>query len=251
MKVEIPQEFTHQDFINKIYKIGIWHITELNIRTSNIEYLPYLPNLKILNAYNYIFFDIPNFPNLEELYIEFNYMLIHIPNFTKLKKLRCNINALKLSYNYDNLKELYIYGDRTCNDFTLFNFPNLEYLSLFSTNLKKIPFLKNLEKIFMIMNSEIIIIPLLPKLKQINSISCKKILIPEIESLEVICIYLQQQYCIMQNVPRNLKILHIGGELKLKFYRTNLKLFCSDKLTKNIQGRLYQNIYRMYELLIF
>ncbi len=152
--------------------------------------------------------------NITILIISDNSYITKIPCFPNLKELccYCDTNIISIS----SMKNLEILCCYECPNIAKFpSFPNLKKLILLhiNTNIYSISPMENLEKLHLINCPKLVKIPYLPNLKYLNC---------------------------------------FNDYLKIKFYKKDLN-FEGDKknISQHLQGRLYQNTYRTYELLIF
>ncbi len=110
--------------------------------------------------------------------------------------------------------------------------------------------IKNITELDVSCRSIIIDIPYFPNLKKLNCYCSNIYSIPLMEKLEELycwnCLKLPE----IPNFP-NLIVLHCTNNLKIKFYKKNLVINCCKGTFQHFQGRLFQNTYRTYELLIF
>ncbi len=145
---------------------------------------------------------------------------------------------------------------------------NINSLTILSEHIKIIPDLPNLKRIICQFGFIDYIYPM-KNLEEIFCHSCKKITkfenfpglkilscpfthissIPLMEKLELLiclnCPGLKE----IPNFP-NLKTLICDKDLKIKFYNKNLEVNCKMNTIQHFQGRLYQNMHLMYELLM-
>ncbi len=140
-----------------------------------------------------------------------NSKISKISNFPNLKILVCEESNISFISSMKNLKELHC---RNCPKFTkIHNFPNLEKLNCSNSGIYHIPFMKKLEILGCTNCPNLLTIPNLPNLK---------------------------------------KLFCSSRCLKVKFYNKDLIVNGGEKNSfQHYQGRLYQNTYRTYELLIF
>ncbi len=155
--VEIRIEYgsTREEFENKINKVGIENITDLDLNfNKNITELPNFPNLRILNcSFTYIK-TIPFMEKLEELICFSCPGLSKIPHFPNLKKLGISDTNFSFIPIFEKLELL------VCNIcpklFEIPYLPNLRELWLYSTvDFVKVSYLPNLKKLYCYHNLKI------------------------------------------------------------------------------------------------
>ncbi len=182
--------------------------------------------------------------NITELDVSCRSIIIDIPYFPNLKKLNCSCSNIYSIPLMEKLEEIYCYFCPNIKEIP--NFPNLKELNCsHNINISSISSMKNLEKLICF-NSNIPYIPYFPSLKILRCYDTNITSISSMEKLEEICCYLCPNLHEIPNFP-NLKKLCYNGDLKIKFYNKNLLINCKI----NFQGRLFQNTYRTYELLMF
>ncbi len=248
MKI-IPINFTQEEFENEINKVGPENITCLCISINkNIRKVPYLPNLKELNCHGNNLFSIPLMEKLEKLCCYDCLNLFEIPNFPNLKTLICSFGNISSIPPMENLELL------ECNE---------------CENLCEIPYLPKLKKLSCYSCPDILEIPYLPNLEVLffplaekNFLSFSKNLkilfcshssiksIPPMEKLEQLQCHDCPNLLEIPNFP-NLRKIQCDYYLKIKFYNKDLEVNNNIISFHHFQGRLFQNTYRTYELLIF
>ncbi len=211
MKNRIPDNFTQEEFEDKINEIGIENITELDIH--NCLYLSEIPcflNLKILDCLGTSIKSFPFIENLEKLCCSFCQNLLEIPNFPNLKQLVCAFSSSIASIHpMEKLEEL---DCNYCQNLLEIPYlPNLKELDCSFTNIKSIPLMEKLEELHCSLCPNLFKIPHFPNLKE---------------------------------------LLRVDYHLKIKFYNKNLRIHFFNTI-QIFQGRLFQNTYSTYELLIF
>ncbi len=146
----------------------------------------------------------------------------------------------------NNITELYIF---LCINITnIPHLPNLIKLICEFVNISSIPFMEKLEVLYCTDCPNLHVLPNFPKLIELNCGYAVFKSIPPFKKLKIMYCF-GIDLCILPNLPE-LRELHSDRNFKIKFY--NKKLNISNPLMrKSIQGKLYQNIYRTYELLIF
>ncbi len=118
----------------------------------------------------------------------------------------------------------------------------------FCMDITYIPYFPNLVKLICSCSS-ITSIPFMEKLEVLICSFCSIFEIPNFPKLN----YIDCEWCPnLFTVPNFLRMkeLKCDKNLKIKFYKKNLKVNMNNA-TQHLQGRLYQNMYPMYELLIF
>ncbi len=167
--------------------------------------------------------------NITKINISCNLNITIIPYFPNLKILCCGWTIYTTIPFMEKLEELYCWSCHNLTEIPLF--PNLKLLECSWTNISFIPFMENLEKLSCSGCLNIIKIPYFYNLKELYCERCPNLLeIP--------------------NFP-NLKKLWCDCTLKIKFYNKDLEIRPKINTLQYFQGRLFQNTYRTYELLIF
>ncbi len=130
-------------------------------------------------------------------------------------------------------------------------FPRLKILIVSFTNISSIPYMENLEELYCDNCNFFSEIRYFPKLRILSCRRTNILSIPFMENLEVLdcthCPNILKIFC----YP-NLKNLYCSIDLKIKFYNKNLEVnWKTVKIQiQYFQGKLYQNSYRAYELLM-
>ncbi len=131
-----------------------------------------------------------------------------------------------------------------------FNNFSLSIDNLLSNNNSSISFIEKLQELDCCHFSNISKIPYLPNLKKLICSFTDISSIPPMEKLEELNCCECPKLSEISNLPK-LEKLHCSISLKIKVYNKNLKInYCKD-MFQHFQGRLFQNTYRNYELLIF
>ncbi len=128
----------------------------------------------------------------------------------------------------------------------------LTMLTCSYSDTESIPFIPNLRTLNIINCPNIKKIHNFPNLRILNCNFSKITFIPPMKNLkEIICKCCLELYE-LTNIP-NLTDLQCDNDLKIKFYNKNMRInYKINAITiQHLQGRLYQNTYRLYELLIF
>ncbi len=233
MHVIIPSDCTQEQLMIRINEVGINNITSLGVSSSlNITFIPPMENLEILyilRCPNITRIDV--FPNLRELTCVRTSIEI-IPRMEKLVKICCmsSKNMKKILY-FPNLEELICSGSSITSIAYMEKLKKLECAACL--NLKKISHLFNLEVLDCSQNKINFFIPLNENLKELKCTKCPN---------------LHELYC-----NDKLEKIKCDEELKIKRSSKNL-VEVETEFGKNndkiLQGKLYQNMYCMYELLI-
>ncbi len=249
MKVEILGLSTQKDFENKISKIGAENITELCIlHCVSFSEIPYLPNLKKLNCANTNIKSIPLMEKLEILYCNGCSLLDSIPCFSNLKVLSCSHAYVSIGLMKKLKKLTYSF----CTDlYKIPYLPNLKILGCERGDIRSIPLMKKLEKLWVSNCPNLCEIPCFPNLKKLHYSRTNIKYIPPMEKLEELWIFDCPKLYEISHFPNLKKICHHNMIMKIKFYNKELKIYDKQNTLQHFQGRLYQNTYRTYELLIF
>ncbi len=249
--IHIEQNCTQEDFEaivtdgKKNRKIIELDITDCLYITS----VPTLPDLKVLYASSCTnLSEIPIFPVLKNLYINdtqirsVHFMeklegleiygcsnITELPELLKLKRLLCE-NQIKNIPFYKNLEELFIINSYNSGNIRLFhNYHHLKKIFISNISIEPFPPLENLEKLYMSNITHNFYIPNFPNLKKLV---IKNMLIK------------------IREFPSKLKNIEINVG-RIKIYKENIKFNHNKNTIFHLQGRLFQNTYRVYELLIF
>ncbi len=202
-------------------------------------------------------------------------MIIKIPYQFTQEEFEDKINEVGI----ENITELDL---NFCENISnIFYFPNLKILNCSYASISSIALMEKLEELWCHHCPNLVEIPNFPNLKELHYWNCYNILeipnfsdlkelsceytnttsIPLMKNLEILDCRKCPNFYKIPHLP-NLKILKCNNNLKIKFYFKNLEIIYEDILFtylghryKNthhhFQGRLYQNTYRTYELLIF
>ncbi len=253
----ISEELSQKEFEDKINSSDIKTLKKLDtIYCHYITSIPVIPNLKKLGASYCNISSISYLEKLEKLDITSCPNLLEIPNFPNLKLLYCSETNIASIPLMEKLEILYC-----CfcpNLLEIPNFPNLKKLNCRNTNITSIPHMKKLKEIDC-SRTNIKSIPPIKKLKSLIIIDCPNIIeIPNFPNLEVLaCIYSSPKIFDFTKLKKMKKLKEIECAISsVKFYIKNLKIINESDIYQNnhiyiLQGRLYQNIYCTYELLIF
>ncbi len=171
-------------------------------------------------------------------------MKITIPGYFTRKEFEYKINEV----GTDNITELHI--SYCVNIHKIPYLPNLKILYCNNSSISSIPFMEKLEKLYCYDCSKLIEIPYFPNLKFLNCFSINIKSIPFMEKLELLCCIECPNLHEIPSFPK-LKQLWCDDNIKFKFCVKNLHVDDEDNTFQHLQGRLYQNTYRTYELLIF
>ncbi len=232
MDLNVSPYSDQEEFENEIKKLGAENIARLYIiRNSKITNIPYLPNLKRLYCIKCsALIKIPNLPNLEELdCVESN--IFHISPMNNLKKIYCRLcpNLRNITGNFPELKILYCRNNEHVE--VIGNMENLEALDCSYTNIVFIPHIEKLKRLYCDGCPNLVEIPYLPNL------------------LILYCRYVEKiKFIIIRS--NKLYILRYDFYIKNKVFNRNLEINNIDNTIHHFQGKLYQNMYRMYELLL-
>ncbi len=171
-------------------------------------------------------------------------MYIEIPNSLSKKEFEDEINKAGI----ENITELRIthYGHFDQISYV----PNLEYLNCQCCNATLISSMKKLTQIICCFCPNISEIPFLTDLEKLYCCGTNISSIPHMEKLETLWCYQCPKLYEIPNLP-NLNQLYCDDDLKIKFYNKKLRVNDKKIMPQYLQGRLYQNIYRTYELLVF
>ncbi len=149
----------------------------------------------------------------------------------------------------ENVVNLYI---NYSNIYKIPYFPNLKELSCSFSNISSIPSMKKLDSLWCYGCPNLSEIFHCPNLRQLD---CSYSNVSLINSMENLVWLLCDNCPNLLEIPYlpNLKFLKCDINLKMKFYTKILIVINHEKAVtiQHLQGRLYQNTYRTYELLIF
>ncbi len=165
-------------------------------------------------------------------------------NFTK-KTIEDEIDKV----GTDNITELCIFSNK--NIIEIPHLPNLKKLwCTFCTNIISIPLMETLEEIVCVHCPNILKIDHFPNLKKLWYTNNNGFSIPKIKKMEELWCYQCPNILEIPYFP-NLEYLICDKDLKIRFYNKDLGINNSIYSIQHFQGRLFQNTYRTYELLIF
>ncbi len=204
---------TQEDFEKRINRVGIENVTEINIYCcKKITYIHHFPNLIKLVCDSSAIVSIPSLENLEILTCYDCIDLIEIGHLPKLKYLDCSATKIKSIPFMENLKELLC--DNCENLIKIPNFPKLEKLNCSRCNIRYIPLIKSITNL--------------------NCFDCANIF-----EISYFFENIKNLVCDIDN--KRIKIYSKDLTIRDIFIRRSYD---------NTRGKMYQNIYRMYELLI-
>ncbi len=231
--VKFDSSCTDYQFEKKINEIGIHSIVELDITCcKNILKVPYFPNLKKLNCSHTNIAIIPLMNTLESLNCNYCKNIYSIDSFPNLKEICCRGSNI---INISSMEKLEVLDCACCQNMKSINyFPNLRALCCnYSPDIFSIVLMEKLEILYVHMCINLSEIPNFPNLKELNISGCLNMnKFPLLLKLDIL------------NINRIVKLriccqyIYVGGH---RFFNSRGYL----------QGRLYQNTYRAYELLIF
>ncbi len=236
MKLRIDHRCSQEKFEEQFKNSQHINIVELDI--SYCTYIKSVPNFAVFNNLKKIdcsrnkIESIYPFENVINLDISKCYWMKQIPNFRNLQVLDCS---------YIQITQIP-------------HFPNLKKLSCNSTYIKYIPFIEKLETIECSKCKYLTQIPDLPNLRILSCSSNDISHLPFLKKIKEITCYNSGIKEIFISSNSNLECVICDDNLKIKIYNKNMKIIVhntnKNNLIKYFQGRLFQNTYRMYDLLI-
>ncbi len=161
------------------------------------------------------------------------------------KEFEVQLSRLKI-----DLIELNIYDSPKIYKIPYLN--KLKRLDCSLTNISSIPFMKKLRELGCGSCKKLSEIPNLPNLRKLGCDATNISFIPLMRKLRELYCHGCPNLIKIPNFP-NLIILYCDNNLKIKFYNKNLRINhrINTIAIQHLQGRLYQNNYRAYELLMF
>ncbi len=172
-------------------------------------------------------------------------MRVEIPDHFTQEQFENKINEIGI----ENITELWFHN---CpNILEIPYLPNLKLLQCSRTNITSIPYIEKLELLHCCMCPNLTEIPYFPNLRELQCFYTNIKSISPMEKIKLLvcspCPNLHKiSYCF------SLNILYCDDYLKIKFYKKDLEINNEQgTINQQLQGRLFQNTYRTYELLIF
>ncbi len=171
-------------------------------------------------------------------------MFVNIPYDSTQEQFENRINEIGI----ENITDLTV---EFCKNITNIIFlSNLKLLDCTFSSIISISPMEKLEWLRCDNCPNLLEIPYFPSLLILDCKWTKIRSIPLMEKLEQLVCYDCPDLIEIPNFP-NLKAIMCDFTVRMKFYSKNLIINCERDTLQHLQGRLFQNTYRTYELLIF